>query len=75
MLRAQRELRDGFTVKIGTEPPAVMLAHPDAVREVFKGDPAILHAGKANVILRPLGSASAAPTPARRGVAPARGSP
>ena len=36
-----------------------MLAHPDAVREVFTGDPALLHAGKANVILRPmLGRAS-----------------
>jgi cytochrome P450 len=31
-----------------------MLAHPDAVREVFTGDPALLHAGKANAILRPL---------------------
>jgi cytochrome P450 len=31
-----------------------MLAHPDAVREVFTGDPAVMHAGKANLILRPL---------------------
>jgi cytochrome P450 family 135 len=54
MLRAQRELGDAFTIRIGTEPPAVMLAHPDAVREVFTGDPALLHAGKANAILRPL---------------------
>ena len=59
MLRVQREFGDAFTIKIGTEPPWVMLAHPDAVREVFKGDPALLHAGKANVILRPfLGRAS-----------------
>ena len=59
MLRAQREFGDAFTLKIGTEPPWVMLAHPDAVREVFTGDPALLHAGKANVILRPfLGRAS-----------------
>ena len=59
MLRAQREFGDAFTIKIGTEPPWVMLAHPDAVREVFTGDPALLHAGKANVILRPfLGRAS-----------------
>ena len=48
-----------FTIRIGTEPPWVMLAHPDAVREVFTGRPAALHAGKANVVLRPfLGSAS-----------------
>src|SRR3954464_6054201 len=31
-----------------------MLAHPDAVREGFTGDPAVMHAGKANLILRPL---------------------
>ena len=54
MLRAQRDFGDAFTIKIGTEPPWVMLAHPDAIREVFRGDPALLHAGKANVVLRPL---------------------
>ena len=53
MLRAQREFGDAFTIKIGTEPPWVMLAHPDAVREVFTGDPKLLHAGQANLILRP----------------------
>ena len=59
MLRAQREHGDAFTIRIGTEPPWVMLAHPDAVREVFTGDPKLLHAGKANIILRPfLGRAS-----------------
>ena len=54
MLRAQRRYGDVFTIRIGTEPPWVMLAHPDAVREVFTGDPAVMHAGKANLILRPL---------------------
>jgi cytochrome P450 len=59
MLRAWQRYGDVFTIRIATEPPWVMLAHPDAVREVFTGDPAILHAGKANVILRPfLGHAS-----------------
>jgi cytochrome P450 family 135 len=53
MLRAQREFGDAFTLRIGTEPPWVMLAHPDAVREVFTGDPSLLHAGRANVVLRP----------------------
>ena len=52
--RAQRGYGDAFTIRIGGEPPWVMLAHPDAVREVFTGDPALLHAGKANVMLRPL---------------------
>jgi cytochrome P450 len=59
MQRAHARYGDAFTLKIGTEPPWVMLVHPDAIKEVFTGDPALLHAGKANVILRPfLGRAS-----------------
>src|SRR5215217_5711613 len=54
MLQARERYGDVFTMRIGTEPPWVMLAHPDAVREVFTGDPEVLHAGKANLILRPL---------------------
>jgi len=54
LVRAQRRYGDVFTMRIGGEPPWVMLAHPDAVREVFTGDPAVMHAGKANLILRPL---------------------
>jgi cytochrome P450 len=54
LMRAQRQFGDVFTIRIGGEPPWVMLAHPDAVREVFKGDPAVMHAGKANLVLRPL---------------------
>ena len=53
-MRAHRRYGDVFTIRIGGEPPWVMLAHPDAVREVFTGDPAVLHAGKANLVLRPL---------------------
>src|SRR5918997_2764227 len=53
MLRAHARYGDAFTIRIGTEPAWVVLAHPDAVREVFTGDPALLHAGKANLILRP----------------------
>ncbi|HEU4656147.1 MAG TPA: cytochrome P450 [Capillimicrobium sp.] len=44
---------DVFTVRIANEGTWVFLAHPDAVREVFTGDPAVLHAGEANRILRP----------------------
>ena len=51
MMRAHARYGDVFTIRIGTEPPWVMLADPDAVREVFTGDPALLHAGEANVIL------------------------
>ena len=53
MAKAHAQFGDVFTIKIGTEPPWVVLAHPDHVREVFTGDAALLHAGKANVILRP----------------------
>src|SRR5918998_1098215 len=53
MLGAQREHGDVFRMRIATEPPWVMLAHPDAVREVFTGDPDLLHAGRANTVLRP----------------------
>src|ERR687898_983915 len=43
----------------GAEPPWVVLAHPDAIREVFTGDAGALHAGKANLVLLPfLGSSS-----------------
>jgi cytochrome P450 len=52
--RAQRAYGDAFTIKIATEPPVVVLAHPDAVREVFTGDPEVFHAGKANAVLRPV---------------------
>jgi cytochrome P450 len=54
LLRAHQRHGDVFTIRIGGEPPWVVLAHPDAVREVFTGDPDVLHAGKANVVLRPL---------------------
>ncbi len=32
----------------------MMLSHPDHVKQVFKGDPKIFHAGEANAILSPL---------------------
>ena len=54
LARAQARFGDVFTIRIGGEPPWVMLAHPDAVKEVFTGDPAVMHAGKANLVLRPL---------------------
>src|SRR5215207_7390736 len=54
LLRAQRQYGDVFKIHIGGEPPWIVLSHPDAVREVFTGDPAVMHAGKANLILRPL---------------------
>ena len=59
LFKAHREFGDVFTIRFGTEPPWVVLAHPDAVREVFTGDATALHAGKANLVLLPfLGSSS-----------------
>jgi cytochrome P450 len=54
MARAQRRFGDTFTIRIGHEPPWVMISHPDAIRQVFTGDPAVFHAGEANVILLPV---------------------
>ena len=54
MERCQRRYGDLWTMKIAQEGPWVMLSHPDAVKQVFKGDPAVFHAGEANAILRPL---------------------
>jgi len=56
---AQRRYGDMFTLKIANEGTWVFLSHPDAVRQVFKGDPRLLHAGEANIVLLPvLGSHS-----------------
>ena len=43
-----------FTIRIANEPDWVVLSDPDAVRQVFTGDPQVLHAGEANAILRPM---------------------
>jgi cytochrome P450 len=43
-----------FTIRIANEPDWVIVTDPEAVREVFTGDPQVLHAGEANAILRPL---------------------
>jgi cytochrome P450 family 135 len=54
----RRRFGDAFTVRI--EPrPWVMLADPEAIRDLFTAGPEVAHAGEANEILRPiLGSQS-----------------
>ncbi len=47
-----RRYGDWFTVRVPGVAPFVFTSEPAAVREVFLGDPELLHAGKAN---RPLG--------------------
>ncbi|HEV2075315.1 MAG TPA: cytochrome P450, partial [Thermoleophilaceae bacterium] len=52
--RCRERYGDTFTVRIGGEPTWVMVSHPDAIEQVFKGDPRIFHAGEGNQILRPV---------------------
>jgi cytochrome P450 len=59
MERCHRRFGDMFSVRVAYEGTWVFLAHPDAIKEVFTGDPKLLHAGEANRVLRPwLGSNS-----------------
>lgn len=48
-----RRYGDWFTLRVPGVAPFVFTRDPNAVREIFQGDPAIFHAGKAN---RPLGA-------------------
>jgi cytochrome P450 family 135 len=47
----RREYGDSFTLRLAGMPPMVMLADPEAVREVFTGDPEVLRSGEANALL------------------------
>ena len=59
MRRCRERYGDTFTLPIAHEGPWVVISHPDDVKQVFTGDPRLLHAGEANVILKPmLGSSS-----------------
>jgi cytochrome P450 len=44
---------DVFTVRLATFPPLVVLADPEAIKQVFSAGPDEMHAGAANVVLRP----------------------
>lgn len=45
---------DIFTIRIAYEGDWVLLADPDAIKQVFTGDPKVFHAGEGNQILAPL---------------------
>lgn len=45
-----RQFGDAFTLNIAGNGKFVMLADPEVVREVFRGDPEVLHSGEANSI-------------------------
>jgi cytochrome P450 family 135 len=56
--KLQREHGDVFRIKFERRPWNIV-AHPDAIKQVFTSPPDVLHAGEANEILRPsLGSHS-----------------
>jgi cytochrome P450 len=50
----RRRYGDMFTLRIAHEGTWVFLADPDAIKQVFTGDPRVLHAGEANVVLLPM---------------------
>jgi cytochrome P450 len=54
MERCQQRYGDVFTLRVAQEGTWVFLAHPDAIQQVFKGDPRLLHAGEGNRILLPI---------------------
>ena len=59
MDECSRRYGDSFTLKIANEGTWVFITDPDAMKQVFTGDPRLLHAGEANVVLLPvLGSNS-----------------
>lgn len=46
----QRRYGDAFTLDVARNGRFVMLSDPEAVREVFQGDPDVLHSGEANAV-------------------------
>ncbi len=50
-----RRFGGAFTLRVApTGNPLAIFTGPDAAREIFAGDPAVFHAGKANAILGPV---------------------
>lgn len=49
-----RRYGDCFTVRFPTVSPLVLFSHPQAVKEIFTGDPEKLRAGETRQLLRPL---------------------
>lgn len=50
--QCEQRYGESFTLRLARQPPMVMLSSPEAVREVFRGDPAVLRAGEANSLLQ-----------------------
>jgi len=45
---------DMFTIRIAHEGTWVFVSDPEAIKQVFTGDPRLLHAGEANLVLLPV---------------------
>jgi len=54
MDQSQARFGDMFTLKIANEGTWVITSDPDTIKQVFTGDPRLLHAGEANRILLPV---------------------
>ncbi len=54
LFSCQDRYGDMFRLKIAYEGTWVILADPDAVKQVFTGDPRVFHAGEGNQILAPV---------------------
>jgi cytochrome P450 len=55
LLRSCRErLGDAFTLDLGSSGTYAVFSHPEALRDIFSADPAVLHAGEGNAVLGPL---------------------
>jgi cytochrome P450 family 135 len=54
MERCRARYGETFTIRVASEGTWVLMTDPAAVRQVFTGDPRLLHAGEANVVLRPI---------------------
>ena len=54
MERCRERYGPAFTLRVAHEGTWVFMSDPEAVKQVFTGDPNLLHAGEANIILSPL---------------------
>ncbi len=52
--RLRARYGDVITLHVERHAPWVLLGDPDHVKQVFTGDPDVLHAGEGNAILKPL---------------------
>jgi cytochrome P450 family 135 len=52
--RCRARFGDTFTLRVSPGEPSVMISHPEAIEQVFKGDPRVFHAGEGNEPLRPV---------------------